>query len=172
MSKILVVYYSRSGFTRKVAEAIAAACNADLEEIRDLGSRGGFWGYLHSVREALSRKPAPIVAPARDPSGYDLIVLGTPVWTGKVSSPMRAYVAKLGVSFKAIAVFCTLGGSGADKTLHELAALCGKTAVASLALTDGAIAKGKYDAPIQDFVKTIRDGLGAAPGERAPLSRV
>ena len=35
--KRLVVYYTRTGNTRKAAEAIATACGGDLEEIREVG---------------------------------------------------------------------------------------------------------------------------------------
>jgi flavodoxin len=45
--KMLVVYYSRGGNTRAVAEEIARALGgADLEEIRDAADRSGWRGYL------------------------------------------------------------------------------------------------------------------------------
>ena len=37
--RILVVYYSRSGTTRKIAEALFSALNCDLEEIVESRSR-------------------------------------------------------------------------------------------------------------------------------------
>jgi flavodoxin len=46
MKKILVICYSRSGFTRKIAERIAEATNADLEFIEDLTQRYHVIGYL------------------------------------------------------------------------------------------------------------------------------
>ncbi|MBE3088681.1 MAG: flavodoxin family protein, partial [Actinobacteria bacterium] len=43
---ILVVYYSRTGTTRKVAEYITKQLGADMEEIIDMKKRSGIWGFL------------------------------------------------------------------------------------------------------------------------------
>jgi hypothetical protein len=43
-SRILVVYYSRSGTTRKIAEALSEALTCDLDEIVEDTSRSGFFG--------------------------------------------------------------------------------------------------------------------------------
>ncbi len=90
--RVLVVYYSRSGTTRKVAQCIAAALQCDSEEIVEGRSRSGILGYLRSVIEARRQTPARVALPVRDPSTYDVIVVGTPVWAWSVSSPVRAYM--------------------------------------------------------------------------------
>ena len=48
--KILTVYFSRSGNTRKVAEAISKAVVSDLEEIMEPRGRGGSISWLRSGR--------------------------------------------------------------------------------------------------------------------------
>jgi len=69
-SKILVVYYSRSGTTRTVAKALAARLNSSFEEIVETRGRGGFLGYWRSIIEA-RRKQAADIAPAKnDPSTW------------------------------------------------------------------------------------------------------
>jgi flavodoxin len=88
--RILVVYYSRSGSTRKIAEALSAALTCDLEEIVENKSRAGFFGYMRSLVEARQKRPSVIEPAKRDPSSYDLVVVGTPVWGWPVSSPVRA----------------------------------------------------------------------------------
>jgi flavodoxin len=42
--KTLVVYYSRTGTTRKVAEAIAGILRCDIEEVVDTKKRSGILG--------------------------------------------------------------------------------------------------------------------------------
>ncbi|WP_430650081.1 flavodoxin family protein, partial [Bradyrhizobium liaoningense] len=76
-ARILVVYYSRTGTTRKVAQSLSAALSCDSEEITEAGSRKGIFGYLRSAVEARRQIPSRIAATVRDPSLYDLVVIGT-----------------------------------------------------------------------------------------------
>jgi hypothetical protein len=59
--RILVVYYSRSGTTRKIAEAFSEALACDLEEIVEDKSRAGSFGYIRSLVEARQKRPSVIV---------------------------------------------------------------------------------------------------------------
>lgn len=111
--KILVVYYSRSGTTRKVAEALSAELHCDRKEIVEETSRSGILGYLQSVIEARRQVPSRMVvanSDHNDPSIYDLVVIGTPVWAWSMSSPVRAYMVANKARLPAVAFFCTLGG--------------------------------------------------------------
>ncbi len=47
--KVLIVYYSRSGQTRNIAEVIAKKLGAELEEIVDHRNRKGLLGFLPAV---------------------------------------------------------------------------------------------------------------------------
>ncbi|MCK5584780.1 flavodoxin family protein, partial [Candidatus Bipolaricaulota bacterium] len=50
--KTLVVYYSRTGHTRKIGDEIAAALEADVEELKDDVGRSGPVDFVKSGREA------------------------------------------------------------------------------------------------------------------------
>ncbi|MGZ7109578.1 MAG: flavodoxin family protein, partial [Methanobacterium sp.] len=50
--KILVVFYSRTDNTRKVAEEIKNSLDCDIEEIIDTQNRSGPLGYMRSGRDA------------------------------------------------------------------------------------------------------------------------
>ena len=65
--KILVVYYSRTGNTKFVAEEITAELNADMEEIVDLKSRGGKMGWLSASRDATGNRQTNIGETKRNP---------------------------------------------------------------------------------------------------------
>ena len=52
--KTLVVYYSRSGTTAKLAERIAEELSADKERINCTKSYDGFWGYLRGGTTAFA----------------------------------------------------------------------------------------------------------------------
>jgi flavodoxin len=134
MSRVLVVDYSRTGNTHLVAKALARELGADLERIRDTRRRHGLWGYIRSAREALKERPAEIRRPRYDPADYELVILGSPVWAGHVSSPMRRYLADNAGKFERIAVFVSEGGRGGPRVLAEMAALAGRRPVAKLEL--------------------------------------
>src|SRR5687768_3728680 len=134
MSRILVVYYSRTGNTRTVAGELVAALRADVDQLDDRRDRCGVFGYLRCAREALKKRTIELLPQAYDPSDYDIVVLGTPVWAGNISSPLRSYVATHVPQLKRVAFFCTQGGSGGAKVFRDLAELCGQSPLATLAI--------------------------------------
>ena len=158
MNKILVVFYSRTGFTRRVAEQIAKRLQCDLCELREKRRREGALGYLRSIFEALTRREPELQEPGVDPSRYALVILGTPVWAGRVCSPMRAFLTRHRLGGAEVAVFCTLGGSGAEGVLSALALQAGKTPRAGLALTDSEIDTGATARKLDAFVEALRPG--------------
>ena len=79
--KALVVYYSKSGNTKAVAELIAGAASADLESLVEVGvSRKGLLGYLSAGRGGMFKKKSKIQAPSKAPNDYDIVFVGTPIW--------------------------------------------------------------------------------------------
>ncbi|MFX1250283.1 MAG: flavodoxin family protein [Promethearchaeota archaeon] len=78
--KPIVVYYSRTGTTRNVAERIASSLECDIEEILDPTNRRGLKGWLRCGREAMNKHLAPIEELNSNLSDYNRIIIGTPVW--------------------------------------------------------------------------------------------
>jgi flavodoxin len=105
--KVLVVYYSRTGNTRFVAEKIAGKLKADIEEVIDKKSRGGTIGWLRAGIDATRRKETKIEETKHSASDYDLIVLGSPVWNKRIPPAMRTYINKNDLTKKKIAFFNT-----------------------------------------------------------------
>jgi flavodoxin len=166
----IVVFYSMRGTTKKVAERIAGALQCDLEEIKEPGSRKGLFGLLKSGREALRKVLPPICEPGKDPGGYDLVVLGTPVWAGTMASPMRSFLSKYGHRIKKAAFFCTAGGS-AGRTFREMEAASGHAGAAELALVAaGAKNKnffgGEWMNRIDDFIASLKSQGSAELSKR------
>jgi hypothetical protein len=109
--KILVVYFSRSGNNKLVAEELALRLGADLEEIVSKTSYGGIFGMpkiiLHSAK-----KFTPEIKPlGKNPADYDLIVLCAPVWTGNISAPARSFLVRYGKDAKKIILLWVCGGT-------------------------------------------------------------
>jgi len=156
-SRILVVYYSRSGTTARIGTELASALDADVEVIRDVRGRGGLFGFIRSGYEA-TRKLRPAIQPTeKDPADYDLVVLGTPVWAGTMASPMRTYIYQNRDKFKAVAFFCTQGAETGQSALDDMAELCDATPVATLSLQHDIVVKGDYRGQLEEFADSVRE---------------
>ena len=150
--KTLVVYYSRTGNTRKAGKEIARQLKADEEEILDVKNRSGPIGWLKSGRDAQKKILSEIKPTKKDPSKYDLTIVGTPIWAWTVSSPVRTYLSKN--KFKKVAFFCTCGGDS-GKAFVEMET-ASKKPVASLVISEKELKENTYQQKIKEFVVSLK----------------
>lgn len=155
MKNVLVLSYSLDGTTRQVARDIGRMLSANVDEIRDVRKRRGPLRYFQAGLESLA-KGLPSIELDSKPSQYDLVVLGTPVWAGSMSSPMRSFLFMHGAELKAAACFCTTGGNGARGTLKEMRALCGTPGAPTLSLRKTDIVRGRHIDEVESFVHELR----------------
>ncbi|MGQ9759861.1 MAG: flavodoxin family protein [Candidatus Methanomethylicaceae archaeon] len=153
--RILVVFYSRTGKTKVVAKKLAEITKSDVEEIMDTKNRSGFIGVLLSGYEAARRKLTVIMETKYDPSQYDLVIIGTPVWAGVMSVPVRTYISNHKGKFNNVAFFCTHGMKDAPKIFKDLGEACQKEPVATLKIRSTEIEKGEYLQKINGFVSML-----------------
>jgi flavodoxin len=153
--KILVVFYSRTGNTKKIGEAIAKELNCDTEQIMDVKSRMGVSGFLRSGIEAEKERLVLIKDTKKDPSAYDMVIIGSPVWASKMSSPVRTYIAKNKDRFKRVAFFITCSSSENEPVFKGMEDLCGKKPLAVLLVTEKQIKSGEYAGKVREFVTEI-----------------
>jgi len=154
MKKTLIVFYSRTGHTRKLAGILARALDADVDEIRETRRREGLIGFLRSGYEAVRKVRPALLQPRRHPHAYARVVLGTPVWAAHVSSPVRSWIARHSADVRQVAFFCTYGRRGADETFAEMAQLLDHAPLATLKLTERQVHEGAEDRAAP-FVKTL-----------------
>jgi menaquinone-dependent protoporphyrinogen IX oxidase len=154
--KILVIFYSRSGTTRRIATALSAALGGSVEEIAEDRGRSGFLGYLRSVIEARRKRSANIRPARNDPKSFDLVVIGTPVWAWSVSSPVRAYLTANKDRLPAVAFFCTLGGKGSETAFAQMQGIVGKSPRATCAITAREVASGGQGPSLASFAEALR----------------
>lgn len=117
--KVLVIYYSRTGNTKFVAEKIADQLNAEICEVIDKKNRKGKLVFLTGGYAALREKLTEIVV-EKTIGNYDFIVIGSPVWAGKISPAIRTFLIKNDFSDKQIAFFVTVGGDKFEKALKSM----------------------------------------------------
>ena len=152
--KVLVVYYSRTENTKLIAEAITQSLETDIEEIRDKKNRTGAFGFLISGYEALFKKPTDIEKAVETPEKYDLVIVGSPVWVGRLSSPVRTYLSLYGNKMKRVAFFATYG-INSGKIFSQMEELS-KSPVATLGVKAEEIESGEYAKKVERFASKIK----------------
>ncbi|WP_424356708.1 flavodoxin family protein [Methanocella sp. MCL-LM] len=152
----LVVYYSRTGNTRKVGEELARVLPGDVEELIDTVNRAGPLGFLSAAGDASQRKLTKLQPIMKDPSAYDLVLVGTPNWNANVSTPVRTYLAENRAKFKSVAFFCTQGvRGGSEKAFAEMEAVAGKKPKATLTVPMSALKNGNHADMLKKFAAEV-----------------
>lgn len=119
--RAVIVYYSYSGNTKKVALELKSYLekqgSAELIELKPKDETNSFLGQCG---RAMFRKEADIEDARFDLSGFDLVCLGTPVWAFGPVPAMNAYLKKcFGVENKTVVTFTTYGsGTGNSRCLR------------------------------------------------------
>lgn len=90
-----VIFYSYSGITRSVAEGFRNASGCDLIEVRAKKPYTSFSVFTTGILRSRKMACDPIEPEEIDVSGYDLLILGTPVWAGRAAPPINGAVKAL-----------------------------------------------------------------------------
>ena len=121
MSDILCIYYSRTGNTRKAMGEIAAALDAELVEIRDAVERSGWQGWLRCGRDSMRKTTQPLSHFETDKplDQYRLVIVGTPIWAGRCSSPARTFLKDHGRELQNAAYVTTRSSEGRFQEVYD-----------------------------------------------------
>lgn len=124
--KRLVLFYSWSGSTRKIAELIARKTDADLREIvPEQAYPSDYNTVTAQAKEEIMNRHYPALLPIdMDWSAYETIYLGTPNWWSTMAPPVASFLNQVMPTEKAIAPFCTHGGGGAGHIAKDIAKFC------------------------------------------------
>jgi len=126
VKKVLVVYYSKTGNTERVAKDAASSLGADLEIIEDKKSRKGIWAWFASGRDAMRKMKTEIGSPAKNPADYGLVVVGSPVWAGNITPAARTYLEQNRENIKNYAFFVTSGNTDSEKITPHVKEILGR----------------------------------------------
>lgn len=155
--KSLVVYYSRTGKTKTAGEAIAKELGADCEEIIDLKKRTGLRPirWLIAGKDARRRNLTNIRTQKR-PESYGMIIVGTPIWGGKMTPAVRTYLTKNNLDGKKVGFFCTAGSSDTEKVFEEMKELVPKSVViGNISIRACEVKSGSYKEKVKSFVESL-----------------
>lgn len=118
----LVVYFSFNGNTKYVADRIAETISADSIELKTSKKypTEGFKKFLWGGKSVLFGEEPELVNDPIDMNQYETILIGTPVWAGSFTSPVKSFLSKYNLHGKRIGLFASHGGGGAEKCFAKL----------------------------------------------------
>ena len=154
MGKRLVAFFSASGTTKKVAEMIASAVDADLYEImpKQPYSKADLnWmdKKSRSSVEMSDKKFRPEISDIDvSVERYDEIILGFPIWWYVAPTIINTFLEKYDFTGKKIVLFATSGGSGFGNTVKEL-----QPSAPNTEIVEGKILNSKSE--IEKFAKSL-----------------
>lgn len=142
--KSLVVYYSLTGKTRLVAQVIAEALNAPLQEMQEARPIPWPFVYLGGGFAALTDRGRKINPIDVDLKQYERIFIGSPIWASRPTPAVNSFIYQANFEGRDIIPFFTMGADNADKALANITAkiekrqgkLAGSFAITSYKVSD------------------------------------
>ena len=158
MSKVLVVFYSYTGTSRRLAELLHTQQAWQMAEIQEERPRSGVSGTWRCVLDSLFRRHPAIRYDGPFPKDFDAVVLVSPIWLGRLAGPMRSFVARRRDHLPDVAAALVMGGRGAPDADAEITRLLGKAPIFSTAFSARQVDDGSCAGRLQFFGKAV---LGA-----------
>lgn len=173
-ARILLAWFSRPGEnyyygdridlevgnTQVVAEMIAAALTVDTFRIdaADPYPNDYEQTVARNVEEEQADIRPEIVGPLPDVSGYDTVLLGSPVWNSQTPMIMRTFVEGLDLAGKTLHPFVTYAVSGMGRVRSDYVGLLPETTV-----TEGLAVQGEEAAQARPDVDSWLRQLNLQP---------
>ncbi len=124
--KMLVLYYSQTGVTQKVAQEIAQDLNIEAVSFDVTPPYDGT--YAETIERCRQEREtdslSSLVPLSVDVSEYDVIFLGYPIWFGTYARPVMSLLEETDFEGKTIIPFCTFGSGGLESSVSQLRAEC------------------------------------------------
>lgn len=151
--KAIVLYYSRSGNTEKIAERIHTDFACDILKIVPEEAYGNYVASCLRVMKERGTGVVPqFITDIPDLSAYDVIFLGYPVWVQDMPVFVAEFMKQCNVTGKTVIPFVTYGMTGINWTRKTLDKVCVGANV-QMPFESGVLKKGDY-AKWMDNVKS------------------
>ena len=165
--KPLVVYFSESGHTKKVAEMIHQKVGGDILRVEPEKAYPQDYDTLVKLakkEQAENARPA-IKTAIPNLEEYGVIFLGYPNWWSSLPMPMFTFIEQAKMDGRVIAPFDTHGGGGLGHSIDDLK----KALPAAKILKPLAVSGNRADSAEPNVAKWLEE-LGPALGTSVPGS--
>ena len=145
-NKMLIVYFSWSGNTRRLAQTIKDETGADILEVVPETAYPA--DYNQTVAIAKKEVDAKFLRPIKNAKAkladYDVIFVGSPNWWGTISSPIRTFLTQNDFAGKKIVPFMTHEGSRMGRAESDIKKICANsTLLEALPVRGGSVGGAK-----------------------------
>ncbi len=152
----LVVYYSRTGNNRTIAQSIAEKLTADMDEIIDKKNRQGKLNWLLAGRDSRAQKLTDIEY-KKNPQDYDTIIIGAPIWAWNPIPPLRTYLQEVDLKGKRIAFFICSKSEAYKNMFTRLAEMTPDSEIiATFGIMEDRFRNEDYSADLQEFIDKVK----------------
>ena len=152
----LVVYYSRTGNNKTIAESIANKLSAELDEIVDKKNRQGKLNWLKAGKDSRSGALTEIEY-HKNPQDYDTIIIGAPIWAFNPIPPLRTYLQEVDLKGKRVAFFICSQTEAYNDMFPQLAEMTPESEhIANFGIQDKRFKNEDYSADLDNFIEKIK----------------
>lgn len=158
--KSLVVYYSLTGKTRLLAQAIAEALNAPLVEIHETRPVPWPFVYLSGGFAALTNRGRKINPIDVDLKQYERIFIGSPIWASRPTPAANSFIYQTDFEDRSVIPFFSMGGTTAEKALANVTAKIERSrgnVAGSFAITSYKVSDEEIIARAKEAIKKYSD---------------
>lgn len=110
-NNVLIVYYSRTGTAKTVAEGLKTqlGCSADCVEYAGRANKPSF---MRAGFEAVTRRVCKIKGDDSGCANFGRVIVITPVWASRLSTPIRSYLKNHGPQISSYSLIGVLDSNG------------------------------------------------------------
>ncbi|OQX01134.1 MAG: flavodoxin [Desulfobacteraceae bacterium IS3] len=155
--RVLIVYYSRTGNTREVANQIHKIVGGDMTELQ---AAEPYTDDYEAVKQRAMQELNSDIKPAlktkvENIRSYDVIFVGSPIWWGTIAAPVKTFLSEYDLSGKTIMPFITHAGSGLGQSVTDISNLCPKSDISDSIAVWGRDAKTAQN-QIAEWLRKIK----------------
>ena len=156
--RALVIYYSKTGHTERAAQTIAQALGAETLELTTNRYRMPFFSYLRAGIDSIRGTLPDLTNAPPDTRTYDIVVIGSPVWTSYPATPLRAFLSGKPSLPPATGLFFTNGDKRPPQKAYDMAEqILGKSFAAKTHISNNIDGSEEMDSRIEAFCAEIRE---------------
>lgn len=119
---ILIVYFSKTGNTRQVAEYIQSSTGGNLVELKTINEYPQeYHAATITAKQEKETNARPVLKTKIDNiDKYDIIFIGFPIWWSYTPMAIATFLESYDLSGKKIIPFCTHGGGGVGEAFNYI----------------------------------------------------